>query len=255
MNHPAFEGMHLNVPAYVKHEKLINWVAEIAALTKPDRIYWCDGSEEEYDRLCQQLVDAGTFKKLEPEQASQLLPGLLRPERRGPRGRPHLHLLAAQGRRRPHQQLDGPGRDARHACSPPVRRLHARPHDVRGAVLDGPAGLADRPHRHRAVRQPLRRREHAHHDAHGQAVYDVLGVNGEFVPCVHTVGAPLAAGQQDVTWPCNKTKYIVHYPETREIWSLRLRLRRQRAAGQEVLRAAHRLHHGPRRRAGWPSTC
>ena len=72
-----------------------------------------------------------------------------------------------QGRRRPDQQLDGPGRDARHAAAA-LRRLHARPHDVRGAVLHGPAGLAHRPHRRRALRQPLRRRQHEDHDAHGQ---------------------------------------------------------------------------------------
>ena len=66
MNHPAMQGLDLQVPAYVKHAKLIAWVAEIAAICKPERIHWCDGSQEEYDQLCQQLVDAGTFKKLNP---------------------------------------------------------------------------------------------------------------------------------------------------------------------------------------------
>jgi phosphoenolpyruvate carboxykinase (GTP) len=67
MNRPVMEGLRLNVPAYVKHARLIAWVAEMAALTEARDVYWCDGSTAEYDRLCAQLVAAGTFKKLNPE--------------------------------------------------------------------------------------------------------------------------------------------------------------------------------------------
>ena len=66
MNRPVLEGLRLNVPAYVKHDRLVDWVAAIAALTEADSVYWCDGSKEEYDRLCQQLVDAGTMRRLNP---------------------------------------------------------------------------------------------------------------------------------------------------------------------------------------------
>ncbi|MFM7341756.1 MAG: phosphoenolpyruvate carboxykinase, partial [Betaproteobacteria bacterium] len=66
MNHPAMQGLDLQVPAHIKHAQLIAWVADMAMLCKPDRIHWCDGSQEEYERLCQQLVDAGTFRKLNP---------------------------------------------------------------------------------------------------------------------------------------------------------------------------------------------
>ena len=92
MNSPAMQGLELNTPAYVKNAKLIAWVADMAALCQPDSIYWCDGSQAEYDRLCQELVDAGTFKKLNAAKRPDSYPGCDRPVRRGPRRRPHLHL-------------------------------------------------------------------------------------------------------------------------------------------------------------------